>query len=504
MKTQPMYSVARVRSAALVVVIVVFGFAAAVSAAELKYNIAANLGWFSADAWLDGDNEAASWSSGDTAVIVSTSTGYQTAVVIGYSESTAVDSLVLSNNLEISTGGAANLHTMTFNGGTIHSAGNGANGAKLIGIKLVGDIIKTGGSLLQCEGYVRGDAHFEGTMTVNEGSVYFPRLTDVMRTLSNVVVNDGAVVTLGFTPHADGVGRITVNTGGLLNIGRSADEAFTLNLVSLSGSGGILKVRGQIHGSKAADPANDRVKTLRINQSTDTVFNGSIEGVLESINKELYSDALFELIHQGSGTLTLGGSIHLERQTQVTAGRLNINSANTQFASRVAGQAAIRVGDGTLGGTGTITVTDDADVVLTAAGKLAVGIEGEAGRTTYSLNGGTLDLSAATAGAGTGWLKFDLGSSATPGVTYDQIQLTSGTLNIGTGLDFDSFAINPVDGFHSGTYVLFDAGEPIIGSLGAATGTINGIEGYRGELRLKGSQLLLDIINTSGSMVLLR
>jgi len=191
--------------------------------------------------------------------------------------------------------------------------------------------------------------------------------------------------------------------------------------------------------------------------------------------------------------LTLSGSLNnITKETSIIGGRLYINSSITDFSS-TDGTTAINVDGGTLGGTGTITVNGSDNVMLTATGKLAAGIEGAAGRTTYALNGGTLNLSAATASTNTGWLKFDLGDPTTPGVTYDEIRLTSGALNIGTGLDVDAFDIQLSPNPKSGSYILFETGAPIVGSLGTATGTIAGTSWITGTLSIDGNNLVMEV-----------
>ena len=221
-----------------------------------------------------------------------------------------------------------------------------------------------------------------------------------------------------------------------------------------------------------------------MDQEADTTFGGTVAGVGDK--------GRMQFIKAGGGSLALSGSIELATETRVSGGRLYINGATTAFSDEV-GTTAIRVDGGTLGGTGTVTVTDNADVMLTVTGKLAAGIEGAAGRTTYALNGGTLNLSAATASTNTGWLKFDLGDPTTAGVTYDEIRLTSGALNIGTGLDVDAFDIQLSPNPKSGSYVLFETGAPIVGSLGTATGTIAGTSWITGTLSIDGNNLVMEV-----------
>ena len=115
---------------------------------------------------------------------------------------------------------------------------------------------------------------------------------------------------------------------------------------------------------------------------------------------------------------------------------------------------------------------------------------------TFSLGTGELDTTAAVGGANTGAFVFELGSNAAPGSTYDQILLTSGTLNIGTGiLEASDFSFTTLAGFGSGVYVLFDAASAISGSLGANT-TVDLGSGYTGTLSLADSNtnLILTVV----------
>src|SRR5690606_18255179 len=94
-----------------------------------------------------------------------------------------------------------------------------------------------------------------------------------------------------------------------------------------------------------------------------------------------------------------------------------------------------------------------------------------AGRLTLDLGlTGLLDLSDASLG-GTGYLKFELGTSS------DQIALASGALNLGTGtFGLNDFAFTTRAGFGVGTYVLFDTASAIAGGfdLSNLTSTLAG------------------------------
>jgi hypothetical protein len=186
----------------------------------------------------------------------------------------------------------------------------------------------------------------------------------------------------------------------------------------------------------------------------------------------------------------------------VSDGQLIINSANTSFGDGTVGAGlgttAIRVlSGGTLGGTGTITTLVGDNVNVDSGGKLAAGLVGTAGTTTYALGtGASLDISNIASGA----LLFDLGSNSSAGVTYDQIRLTSGTLEFGT-LDFSDFTFNPLTGFGSGTYTLFNTSN-LNATLGSATGTIGS---YNATLSISGNNVLLNVVPEphSAALVLL-
>lgn len=449
---------------------------------------APNLGWFAADAWEDGDQELTNWISGSSVTISSSSTGLSTSEIIDFTANTAAGDLSLTNNLTIRDTSAT--FTLSVDGAIINAVGGG-RGAEFAGVKVVGDFTKTGSGILSFAHMVNANNNsFEGTATINGGSLIFNRLQNVMGPNSNFIVNSGGTLELRFSPSQP-MGNLVINTGGTVSIGRTnADESYTVGMASLAGDGGTLFVQGRSSGSSPS-PSVDNVLTLAVTQNTNTVYSGAIVGLWDNSAEPTRADRVIAFQKNGSGALTLDGSIELVREVTVSNGHLYINSApgTAEFSSRTTA-TAISVNGGTLGGTGTITVTDGSSVVLSAAGKIAAGIEGAAGRTTYAFNGGTLNLSAAT-GSDTGWLKFDLGSAAEAGVSYDQILLTGGVLNIGSGLNFADFDFSLLSGFGAGTYVLFDTDAAIFGSLGDALGTL---DGYDAELLIVGNDLVLQVI----------
>ncbi len=457
-------------------------------AATLTYDEAGNKGWFASDAWVDGGDLPTTWADGSSAVFQNGLTSTASIPVVFNGDAT-VDTLSITDNFRFNQGGDSQVLTLT--GGQIMVNNSRSHGTVFLNTQLIGSFALTGGGLLVFDRDAAPAVEFlfQGTATIDDGILRFTRVRNLLDQNSNFVVNNGGRLELQFSMPA-AIGSFTINDGGTVQIGRTRDDNETVNIASLSGTGGLLFVQGRSSGD-STNPGTDRVKHLRIQQSFDTAFDADIQGVWDNSSDPNRADSLFQLTHQGIGTLTLGGDIHLERQTAVTAGRLNINSENTQFANRVVDEAAIYVNGGTLGGTGTITVIDNSNVELSATGRLAAGLAGVAGRTTYVLGSGTLDLSAATASVNQGWLLFDLGSATTPGTTYDQILLTSGTLDIGDGLNFSDFDFTLLPGFGYGAYVLFDTSEAIVGELGDVMGQLGG---YDAELLIVGNNLVLQVI----------
>ena len=197
------------------------------------------------------------------------------------------------------------------------------------------------------------------------------------------------------------------------------------------------------------------------------------------------------LIKGGFGTMNLTFPNSFSGGTTVSAGTLLVNNATGSGT----GPGSVTVATGaTLGGAG--TVGDGVAVSVSIGGKLSPG--NSAGTLTFALGTGTLDLTnAATSGFGS--FEFELGT------TSDLIRLTSGGLNIGTGvLEFDDFLFTLLGGFDNGDYLLFDSTVGIVGSLGAnVTGSLGG--GYTGTLEIVDgtNDLSLHVVPEPGSAMLL-
>lgn len=198
------------------------------------------------------------------------------------------------------------------------------------------------------------------------------------------------------------------------------------------------------------------------NSVTGSITDG-IEGVKTAVTVGTVSNA---------SNWTLSGDSTYTGSTTVTNGTLIINGSH-------AGGAAYTVAAlGTFGGAGAVSATS---FTTSAGSKLTPG-DGGAGTLTMSLSGG-MNISASS--NNTGAYMFDLGAVG----ASDKIVLTLGTLNVGV-LDFTDFTFNALAGFGAGQYVLFEASSAIAGSIGVATGTING---QSATLAFSGNNVVLNV-----------
>lgn len=434
----------------------------------LTYDDVANTGWFTADAW-DGPD---TWEAGDSAVF---DVGFGTGGV-QFDGSTTIDNLTFTAFNDKLRLLSASAQTLTFSGGTIDLG-------TLSFLRIADDVSLQGNYTLEGSGLIRYEsatvAAYAGTATLNGGTLDWSG-DNQLGTSSNFIVNGGY---LNYRLNgSDSIGSVTLNSG-TFDLGRnnSSTNNSTLTVTSLSGTGGDI-----IGIARRGNPSLTLLRTLNVNQTGSTSFAGNIAGA------NVGEGARIALNKQGAGDLTLSGTVTLARETTLTGGGLFINGVSNDFSNdQAVNGAAISVSGGTLGGTGTINVTNADNVVLSATGSLTAGLEGVAGRTTYNFAGGVLDLSAVTAGAEVGWLRFDLGSDGTAGTTFDQLSLTSGTLNIGAGLSFADFDFTTLGGFGPGSYVLFQTPTSIVGSLGTTTGFVGGFESTLG---ISGNNLVLTVV----------
>ncbi|GAT33313.1 PEP-CTERM protein-sorting domain-containing protein [Terrimicrobium sacchariphilum] len=292
---------------------------------------------------------------------------------------------------------------------------------------------------------------------------------------------------------------VTLSTGGTLTVGSLDLSEATQNL-TISGS-----FATRMSGTTPSVTVKSGI-TLTINTAfySNTNGGGTInitgDGTTNINGAITDGDAvkISRITKSGNGILTSTGSNTYTGQTTVSSGTLLINGSHT-VSSGTTSATAYNVTGGILGGTGTINLSAvNSGVTLGSGAKLTAGGSGGASveSLTFALGTGSLDAKAAVGGANTGAFIFELGSNITPGSTYDQIIMTSGTLDIGTGLlEATDFDFTTLAGFGSGVYVLFDTASTISGTLGANTSVDLG-NGYTGTLSLSDSNtnLILTVV----------
>ena len=449
--------------------VVFLSLAPIASAADLYYDPALPSGsnWFGASNWgaaLGGPYNT-DWTDGNTAI-------WDNTVIKQYNIGNSTVNVAGMTNLAGSGNGVwifGTDGTVAFSGGTMSGEFDFRGTSNLSGTPTL-----SSGQLDW-----NGTGGFNGTLTIDGGSV---RPTQAMVSpASHFVVNDGTLAYQQTATYTSG-GHVTVD-GGEFSVG-AFSAARSVEINSLQGTGGTILPR---LGNVAS------ISTLTVNQTTNTAYSGNVAGV-QTFSATTY----LTLTKSGIGSLTLNGStLNLREGTTVNGGTLLINGGGTRNFERLSGSNAITVANGgTFGGTSTLAIFGGDNVVVQDGGSLAAGNGvGVAGRTTLSFqSGGSLDLTSVT--TETGWLAFDLGGNTTAGTTYDQIRVTNGGLNIGTGLlNFNDFSFTTLAGFDVGTYTLFDltGSASISGTLGGSlVGTVS--PGYQGTLYQSGNNILMDVI----------
>jgi fibronectin-binding autotransporter adhesin len=342
----------------------------------------------------------------------------------------------------------------------------------------------TGGSV-QSDGNFQIGAFGIGTMNMSAGSF----TTAGWMVLGRFAGGSGTLnLTGGSLVHNNDGNAVIVgeNGTGILNIsGPASMDVRNLRLGHTATGNGTVNLNGGTLATRVvqkSDPSgialfNFNGGTLKANDNAADYFLGFNESEIQvlaggaridsngfnvTINQGLAG--VGGLTKQGAGTLALNGTSSYAGATNVAAGTLIVTGS-------IAGTSNVAVSSGgVLGGGGSIQTANNGSVVLASGAALDPGFSFS--RTlTMILGGGVLDLAGATAGSG--YLRFGLGS-----FEADKVTLSSGTLNIGTGIDLDDFAFSDLGEFGQGTYVLFDTASSIVGDLGPnRTGAVMGLLG---------------------------
>jgi hypothetical protein len=429
-----------------------------------------------------------------------------TGATISNAEAATSVSLIFTGNINVDLSGATT--TSTTVGRPVRFGGN---------VTVTGDFTAgVGGTQLAMTNAYQGTATIQGTASLNAFLTPFSNATS---TASNFNVNSFGLLTMTHSSGSLTLGAVNVNSDGNFRLGATNSSGTPTTIVSqLSGNGG--EITSAVAASNGSN--NNQLALLVVDQTTNTTSNTRFRGVAGSTNK-----TYVRLTKQGTGNLTLTGRIDELQNVRVEGGGLwideNNSALNRSFANAAGGNgsASLTIANGgtfggdfpTLGRSLDIVGTGGRNIVVESGGRLSPGLVDGSGNATIGLlriafpDGGSVDLTAAV--GNTGWLRFDLGANTTAGTTYDQINLTSGTLLIGTSLKFSDFNFTTSHaGFDQGVYTLFSltGSAALSGSLNADQSLLSGIvgtSGLTGTLGLDGNDIILTVIPEPRASLLL-
>jgi len=449
-----------------------------------------------------------------------------------------------STNLLISDNNALGTGQFLFNGGSLSASGAARTISNAVLFENSSSIAGTqnltlNGAMTQSAGNRSLTSSTTGTFT-QAGSVFLSELAGTGRTLTLTGANNGTVS--GAIADFNGVG-----TAGGINKSGNGIWSLTNGASTYTGStqlnGGVLEVSTLANGGTSSSigaSSSAAANLLFTNGSmrytggattTDRLFTWSTAaGALQASGTgavnfnntgavawgPIDANRTITLGGTNTGTNTLAAQITnngtgVVTLTKADAGRWVLTNANTYTGNtivnagtlvidgtHIAGSGATTQYDvnsgGTLAGTGTIDISAATNssggrtIVVASGGRLEASSANDF-TMTLGATGGLLEVSGAAASASPSFL-FSLGA---PGNTV--ISLTSGSLNIGSGLlNFADFQFTALSGFDNGVYTLFNTSSAITGSLGVAlSGSIGGGTGL---ISLSGGQDL--ILTVSG------
>ena len=411
--------------------------------------------------------------------------------------------------------------------GTIRAA---VNTSITVATELVGGtVFDTNGNTLTISDNITGNGGFTktgngrlvldgantaaGIFTVNAGTLALAGAGTANRIPANglVRINNGGTLEFASVNAANFSANYIIGLGGTLTSGAGVDHthvgAVQMNGGTWTTEPGAIAYNGEnyfLHGNVSVGGISPSTITQQGGDNTNRglAWVGASTFTINDVTGDSASDlnvhtelentdtGTAALVKEGDGTMNLTNANSYSGGTTVNAGTLRANN----LTGSASGSGAITVGPGgTLAGAGTFGA--GGDITATVNGHLAPG--NSAGTLTFNLGAsGSLDIS----GINPGSLEFELGS------TSDKILLSSGSLNIGTGvLEFDDFLFSALTGFENGDYLLFDSSTPIVGTLGAnVTGIIGDIT-ITGTLQFAdgGNDLILHVVPEPTSATLL-
>ncbi|MCP5127842.1 MAG: autotransporter-associated beta strand repeat-containing protein [Gammaproteobacteria bacterium] len=210
----------------------------------------------------------------------------------------------------------------------------------------------TGGATVSAGALKGTTSSLLGDIT-NNATVEFSQSSD--GTYTGAISGNGELLksgngTITLTGNNSYSGATTISAGAL--IASAASGAISdSSVVTVEGAGALRLALDETIGGLAGSGAVDLgTSTLTVNQSSDTVFSGSIEG----------SGALTKT---GAGTLTLSGSNMYSGDTTLTAGGLTISSG-----AALSDSSAVTMNGGTL----TVQIAETIGNLSGASGEIAL------------------------------------------------------------------------------------------------------------------------------------
>lgn len=311
--------------------------------------------------------------------------------------------------------------------------------------------------------------------------------------VSSVNFNGSANVNVNsLTNYSLGLVSNNATGNSVLTLGNTVSEPTTRTIavsgITGSGNGGNLTIRSGGAGGSAQAAVSNLVVNSGSNHTTTAVLtDGPAAG------------SSLSLVKQGSGTQTFSGA-----SATTYSGTTHVQTGTLAFAGgRVLGTGNITIDSGAtlnLSGRTAATYTLASGQALIGSGTVVIG----AGKTLTVA--GLVDPGAETGGlvfqGGTLTITDDASFSFTLGSANDLVALTDGAnLNIGTGLlSFSDFAFTQGAGFGAGTYTLVTTEGGIVGTLGTASGSINGFDATLG---ISGNDLVVSVVPEPRAMALI-
>jgi autotransporter-associated beta strand protein len=314
------------------------------------------------------------------------------------------------------------------------------------------------GAILVMQGNITGN--FDLTKTGTDLVI----LSSTNNTYHNTTVREG-ILQIGATNALPTGYTLSTVGSGVFDL-----NGYSQTVANISGGSGTIMDSG----------TSTQGDTLTVGNNTPA--NATYGGVITSnIN----------VTKTGVSTLTLTGKNTYIGATAVNQGTLVVSGS-------ISGTTNVNVASGaTLAGGGSILTANNGSVTVQTGGSIAPSITSPL---TFSLSGGSLDISGAVALANSQSLVFGLNQDAGQN---SEVVVNTGNLNIGSStLEFNDFQFFTLSPFTTpGTYTLFHANTPIIGTLGANTaGFVNGLQA---SIAIQGNDVILQVVPEPNSLALL-